>query len=230
MLALISASLAGLVAGLVHVFSGPDHLAAILPFAIEQPRKAVRIGLFWGLGHGLGVVGLGALFWAARAYFEVDTVSQAAELLVGVLLVGLGLWAIRRSRKFVVHTHPHDHDEGEHAHPHVHVDDPTVGCALHARIGAHQKHQHSSFGIGFVHGLAGVGHLVGAGPLVALSGAAAGGYLASYLLGGIAAMVGFATLASTVSKKPTWIPRSLLASGVMSVGLGIFWVLSFAVA
>ena len=37
---------AGIIAAMLHVISGPDHLAAVTPFAIESKRKAWKIGLF----------------------------------------------------------------------------------------------------------------------------------------------------------------------------------------
>ena len=43
--------IAGIIASMLHVISGPDHLAAVMPFAIESKKKAWKIGLFWGFGH-----------------------------------------------------------------------------------------------------------------------------------------------------------------------------------
>lgn len=226
----IVAAFTGLVAGMVHVLSGPDHLVAVLPFAVDRPARALRVGLFWGLGHGLGVLVLGLVFLAAQAYFDLDAISQAAEVLVGLLLIGVGLWALRRSRKLVLHTHAHDHDGDGHAHPHVHLDDPTVDDATHPSQGRHAKHSHSTLGFGFIHGVAGMGHLVGAGPLVALSGAAAGAYLVAYLAGGVVAMTAFAALAGQMIRRPRWVPRGLATAGVLSMGVGLFWVASFALA
>ena len=42
---------AGIVAGLIHVFSGPDHLAAIAPLAMKRQGRAWITGLRWGGGH-----------------------------------------------------------------------------------------------------------------------------------------------------------------------------------
>lgn len=230
MMALFIAALTGLVAGTVHVLSGPDHLVAVLPFAVDRPSRALKVGLFWGIGHGLGVVVLGLIFLAAQAYFDLDAISQAAEVLVGLLLIGVGAWALQRSRKLVLHTHAHDHDGDDHAHPHVHLGDPTVGDPAHPQEGRHARHNHSTLGFGFIHGVAGMGHLVGAGPLVALSGVAAGAYLGSYLAGGVVAMTAFAALAGRLVRRPHWVPRGLATAGVLSVGVGLFWVASFALA
>ena len=41
---------AGIAASVLHVISGPDHLADFTPLAIETRRKVWKIGLFWVLG------------------------------------------------------------------------------------------------------------------------------------------------------------------------------------
>ena len=50
---------AGIIAAMLHVISGPDHLAAVTPFAIESKKKAWKVGLFWGIGHLLGMLSIG---------------------------------------------------------------------------------------------------------------------------------------------------------------------------
>ena len=34
---------AGLIASILHVITGPDHLAAVMPFAVESKKKAWKI-------------------------------------------------------------------------------------------------------------------------------------------------------------------------------------------
>lgn len=225
----------GLVAGILHVVSGPDHVAAVLPFAVDKPKRALRMGVFWGFGHGLGVLILGALFLLLREAAPVERISEVSEILVGVLLVGLGLWALRRSRLVVVHHHGHDHDHDhaqghDHAHPHVHIADPTTEREDHAKVGKHAEHHHSTLGFGLVHGLAGAGHLVVASPLLAFGTGAAALYLSSYLVAGVATMSVVALLAARLVRRPTWIPNALRLTGVASIAIGLFWVTSFALA
>lgn len=75
----------GLLAGLLHVFAGPDHLAALAPLAVRDPAQARRLGLSWGLGHGAGVVVLGLLGIVARRLVDVEALSAGSERLVGFL-------------------------------------------------------------------------------------------------------------------------------------------------
>ncbi len=68
-------ALAGLVAGFVHVLSGPDHLAAIAPCAATRKARAWRTGVRWGVGHSAGVLGVGLLALLARHALPLDALS-----------------------------------------------------------------------------------------------------------------------------------------------------------
>ena len=107
--------LAGFVAGFVHVLSGPDHLAAIAPYAVEAKRRAWRTGVRWGLGHAAGVFGVGLVVLLLRDAFPVEAVSAWGERLVGFVLIGIGAlgcargaWArARQPRADGTHIHGH---------------------------------------------------------------------------------------------------------------------------
>ena len=74
MRAMLAATLAGLAAGLIHVLSGPDHLAAVAPLAGGRGR-AWRAGFLWGLGHSGGVLAVGLLALALRGALPIDALS-----------------------------------------------------------------------------------------------------------------------------------------------------------
>lgn len=103
------AALSGLLVETAHVAIGPDHLAAVAPLAIDSRRRhpAALVGATWGLGHGLGVLVIGLLGQVLKTGLSVDLVSTWAEPLVGVLLIGLGAWTLRRARRIVIHDHSH---------------------------------------------------------------------------------------------------------------------------
>lgn len=88
---------AGFAAGLVHVLSGPDHLAAVAPFAIGRRGRSWRAGLQWGLGHCAGVLLIGLLALFFRELLPLDAISSSAERFIGVLLIGVGVWGICKS-------------------------------------------------------------------------------------------------------------------------------------
>ncbi len=72
-------ALAGLAAGMVHVLSGPDHLAAIAPYAVTDKARSWRTGVRWGLGHSAGVLGVGLLVLVARHALPVEALSAQAS-------------------------------------------------------------------------------------------------------------------------------------------------------
>lgn len=96
---------AGLAAGFFHVLAGPDHLAAVAPMAADDDRAAWRAGFSWGIGHTAGVLLVGTLLVAFRELLPLEALSAWSERLVGVALLGVGLWGIWRARR--PHRHQH---------------------------------------------------------------------------------------------------------------------------
>jgi hypothetical protein len=174
--------LSGALAGVVHVLSGPDHLAAIAPLAIADQRRGWVAGCTWGIGHTSGVVTVAALAVLLRDVLpSVDLISAWSERLVGAALIAVGLWALRAGVR--IGTAPHAH--GPMTHEHVHV---QAGPVLTRRLG----HAHASFLMGVLHGVAGSSHFLGVLPALALpTRAAALGYIAAFGGGSIVAMAGF---------------------------------------
>jgi hypothetical protein len=205
--------LTGLAAGGLHVFSGVDHLAALAPIAVEDPSSAGRTGAYWGFGHGLGVVIVGAIGLALRSFVDVDAWSGWAEFFVGFLLVGVGVWALARASRLEIHGHPHEHDS--EAHQHIHSHDPGG-----------RKHLHAAFGVGIFHGMAGSGHLFGVLPALALPTGEAAVYLISYLVAAVVAMSGFAYVLGYFADKggPVWVRRLMYGSGSLAIIVGIIWI------
>ena len=99
------AALAGIAAGLIHVVSGPDHLAAVAPLAVDRDRPQWRAGLQWGLGHTAGVLLIGALLISFRELLPIDRISGAGERIVGAALLVVAVWAFARARSARPHVH-----------------------------------------------------------------------------------------------------------------------------
>ena len=157
--ALWAVLLISLLLGLRHA-SDPDHLAAVTTLiASEQDgsglRKAGSMGFSWGLGHGTSLVLIG-LPLALLGRYLPEPVQQAAETLIGGIIVFLAVRLLVRWRRGHFHAHVHGHD-GEPVHRHVHS---------HESDSSHE-HAHkvlrrtplSSYGIGLVHGIGGSGGL-----------------------------------------------------------------------
>lgn len=214
------ALLTGCLAGMAHVVTGPDHLVALLPVAADRPKVALKLGLRWGLGHGIGVLLLGALGWLAKTWIDVDGISSISEILVGITLVGMGFWSLRRALGVVIHTHSHDHEGDEHGHLHVHD-----AAADHDRPSAHGAHTHATLAIGFLHGTAGTGHLLGALPALALPTPQMIMYLTGYIVFAGVAMGLFGWIVGSVLKnrQPIVLKRSLFAVASLTLCVGFAW-------
>lgn len=214
-------ALAGLLAGSLHVFSGPDHLAAVAPLAVDVRRRAWATGLRWGIGHAAGVIFVGILSLLLRELLPVENISNWSERLVGVLLIAIGCWGIRKSMQ--IHAHDHDHNGERHVHLHIH------GASPHERTNAH-THQHTAFGIGTLHGLAGSSHFLGVLPAMAFPNLTqAIIYLFAFGIGTIAAMTLFssavATLASRISVRTVAGYRTVMrVSSGAAVVVGGYWL------
>ena len=218
--------LAGFAAGAGHVLAGPDHLGAVAPLAARSHQNAWKSGLRWGLGHTAGVLIVGVLFLALREVLPIDLISGWSERLVGVVLIGIGVWGLRTALGRRLHVHAHRHGAEHHAHVHVH--DPKTAHRP-ADPSPHQ-HGHAAFAVGTLHGLAGSSHLLGVIPALAFpTNAQALAYLTAFGAGTVAAMVCFAAVVGLVARGSTRqglaAYRTVLAvCSCAAVGIGLYWV------
>ncbi len=96
----------GLLLGLAHLVSGPDHLAAVAP--LTRGRRDWRVGLSWGLGHAVGVALVALALWAVGHAIALDQIGSLGERLVGLSLIAVGLWSLRRPEHFDSDHLPHE--------------------------------------------------------------------------------------------------------------------------
>jgi len=216
--------LTGIAAGLLHVLSGPDHLAAIAPLAVKRPNRAWLTGVRWGFGHASGVCFVGLLSLLLRGLIPVDGISEWSDRLVGALLIGMSIWAFRKA--YEVHTHEHLHDGEAHVHLHIHGKRrPHNAPKAHA-------HTHAAFGIGTLHGLSGSSHFLAIIPALALpSKTLAALYLLCYGLGTMVAMAGFAQGIGMFSAKfavERWYRRMMFACSGLALIVGVAWLSGYS--
>ena len=206
----VLAALAGLLAGLVHALSGPDHLSAVAPLVIGEPRRRWRMGLFWGIGHSFGVWAVGLLALALRGILPLEHLSSWSERLVGAVLIGVGLWGLRRA--FVARL------------PNVHPEQ--------ARRSQPERPGRAAVWIGSLHGLAGSSHILGLLPALALpSRGASLAYVMGFGLGAVMAMTAFSSAFGLVATRLTARgPRAyqaMLASfSAAAIVIGGYWLIS----
>ena len=224
-----SAVVLGFVLGLRHALD-PDHVIAVSTIVTSEPnwRRSSLIGSFWGLGHATSLLTLGGIILA----FKINITELAAsrlEIIVSVMLVGLGVYALRSARAgFRLHAHKHTHggatggEVKEHVHLHTH------------QPRARPVHQHTHllkfglrpYAIGLVHGIAGSGGL--ALLVMATAKTAAEGFLYMVALA-FGALVGMGILSGLLTlplsalrvRYETLHLRFQFLSGVCSVAFGL---------
>ena len=157
---ILTALLIAVLLGLRHA-TDPDHVTAVSVLTLSERtgggRRTSLLGLSWGAGHAatLLLLGIPVVLLSRQLPARVE---QAAELLVGVLIVALAVRLLVRWRRGHFHVHPHSHGELRHSHPHAHE---HSGGHAH---GFEHEHPHgealgrsplAAFGIGLVHGAGG---------------------------------------------------------------------------
>ena len=219
---------------MLHVITGPDHLAAVVPFAIESKKKAWKIGLFWGIGHLVGMLSIGVLFVVFKELIPVDSISEYSEQLVGLVLIGIGVWAIYKIfKKDKNHKHLHIHSENSpiiHAHKHKHSHEKSHH---HTHDKTIKQSNYASFSIGVLHGLAGIAHFLLFLPILSFDERLdAVLYIGGFGLGTLLAMTAFAFVIGKISSftkdehSDVFFKGIRLAGGLFALVIGIYWMLS----
>lgn len=194
---MLLAAAIGIWAGILHVVSGPDHVAAVAPLAGAGGRRPWAVGLRWGLGHSgaVALVACAALY--LRDLLPIEPVSAWSERLVGVVLIGVGAWGFHRS----------------------------LGRGLeHAHV---RPEPRAAFAIGTLHGLAGSSHLLGVLPALAQpTTAEALANLAGFTAGTVGAMAALAASIGGLgsSLAPAWRRRFSGLLSAAAVGTGVAWL------
>ena len=212
-------AITGALAGIFHVLSGPDHLAAVAPLAAADRERGWMAGWSWGFGHAAGVVTVAVTAILLRDLLPpIDVISQWSERLVGAALIGVGLWALRRGATIAPARHVH----GALAHNHLHV---QSGPRWLRRLG----HAHASFYLGVLHGVAGSSHFFGVLPALALpSRSAALTYIGAFGIGTVCAMTIFAAVIGTAGTRlrpGTLAHRGMmLTAAALALSVGGWWL------
>lgn len=231
--------LVALLFGLRHA-TDPDHITAVAALVLgerhERARRAARLGLAWGAGHGTSLLGFG-LPVVAFGPFLPDAAERAAETAIGVSIVLLALRLLLRWRRGVFHSHAHPHDGVWHAHPHAH--ERPHPDATHPGAGNERGHTHDHgerlrrtpfgvWGVGLLHGIGGsaaAGVLTAAAlPTRTTAATALFVYAAATALamGGLTAGLGSALGRHAVAR---WLPVVAPVIGIASLLFGVWYAL-----
>ncbi len=233
-LTLMMIFITGFIASVAHVVTGPDHLAAVTPLAIDSHKKSWMIGMSWGIGHTLGILLIGLLFLLFKEVLPIETISKHSDKIVGFLLIGIGSWALLKI--YIRHTHgnrPHTHFHTQpflyaHIHRHTHKDSPGHE---HKHIGNIRQNLITALLIGIIHGFAGFSHLFALLPSLALPTiwmsviyiiAFAAGTITTMIL--FAFILGLVAFQSVLKDKQTFLKWFTVTGGLLAILVGIIWI------
>lgn len=214
--------------GLRHA-TDPDHLTAVIVLmqaSGERKRAAsaaAGIGLAWGSGHATTLILLGLPIILFQQYLP-EAVQSGAEVLVGVMIIGLAVRLLVRSYRTRVHAHEHRHGEVVHVHLHVHE---LTDRHRHLHPGSVSRSGHQAYAVGLIHGVggtAGIGVLLLAAIPNAVQGAIALVLFAGFTALSMAAatmLFGMALSGRALQRHEQLTP----ALGVLSLAFGVWYVL-----
>jgi high-affinity nickel-transport protein len=226
----------------------PDHVIAVSTIVSRERSvaKAASIGILWGLGHTLTILGVGAaiiLFGLAIP----ARIGLTMEFCVGLMLILLGVLNLTGAMKWMSEKFSPAHPKiaGEHAHVHEHH--AKLHFHWHSHGGASEHHAESlappqslkrfaglggyqalrPLFVGIVHGLAGSAAVA----LLVLSAIRDPKWAVLYLLiFGVGTIAGMMLITSVIALpfsfagyRFAWLNRGLITgSGILSLAFGLF--------
>ena len=216
---ILTSSGLGSLLGVRHALE-PDHLAAVSTL-VARDRAGVRaalLGAWWGLGHTLSLVVVGAVLVALRTEMP-PRVADLFEFLVAVMLMALGVRAIVQAARMGPGGPAYLHQRRLSVHQHG-------GLPVHVHIGSWTFARRPLL-IGAIHGLAGSGALTA---LVLATLPTATAQLAYMALFGLGSTAGMAALSGLVGWPiARWAAREGVGRGLsflvgcVSTGIGVVW-------
>lgn len=227
--------LMGILAALLHVWTGPDHLAAVTPLVFDSKKDHWKIGASWGLGHLLGMLLIGFLLYLFKDYIPVESISKYSEQIVGVILIGLGIWAFYRMKS--------EHAKHHHTHPHTHAGEFQDFVHVHHHTHENHTHEHphpenakqnlwTAMSVGIIHGFAGISHFLLMLPALAFQTKwESGQYILGFAFGTVGAMVLFSLIIGKFHHlNPNQHSHNIFKNlrfwgGTVAIGVGIFWII-----
>jgi len=243
----------GFFLGMRHA-TDPDHVIAVTTIVSNQRNsmRAALIGAFWGVGHTLTILVVGAGIILFNLVIPVR-VGLSMELSVAVMLIILGLWNVagflrsvpaasvpagsiqNHETEKIIHAHPHSHGDFVHNHLHTHQHQSHSGSPedipldwMDRVFGKVSLYQYlRPLVVGIVHGLAGSAAVA----LLVLTTIRNVHWAVAYLLiFGVGTIAGMMLITMSIASAFTMMGRGrekfsrrlALASGLLSLGFGLF--------
>ena len=224
----------------------PDHVIAVSTIVSRQNKigRAALTGIFWGVGHTLTIIGVGAAIILFGLVIPAR-IGLSMELSVGLMLVLLGAMnvsAFLRSARAVdrgkagarVEIHHHAHGDYIHSHahgkdsaPHPHSPEKTPLARMDTILGGVGIYRVlRPLLVGVVHGLAGSAAVA----LLVLTTIHEPRWAVAYLLVfGLGTVAGMMLITMSIAsaftffgrRYPNFTPQLALASGLISLAFGL---------
>jgi high-affinity nickel-transport protein len=247
MVSLLSIIALGFFLGMRHA-TDPDHVIAVTTIVSRQRsiRRSALIGAFWGLGHTLTILLVGAAIILFKLVIP-PRLGLSMELCVALMLIVLGMMNVvsflrsapgadleRGGSSTSTHSHAHRHGDYIHSHPHRHVPerhghrpDQTPLAYLDRMFGRVGFYNYiRPLVVGIVHGLAGSAAVA----LLVLTTIRSSNWAIAYLLVfGIGTIAGMMLITMSIASTLHLFAGShrfsrglAMASGLLSLAFGIF--------
>lgn len=211
---MILLAIAALGLGALHSCA-PDHLATVSLFVQRSPspRRALAIGVRWGLGHSLPIAVCALLLTTIRLTLS-PAVQLIADRVASIVLIGLGVLAVNRAVRVT-------RNRGR-------VATVSIASRTHGSVVGHQVPD-AALAMGVVHGLAGTGTVVATWPL-ALPTITVMIFLVSFSAGTVLSMATFSYMAGHMTRQAErrseqTLCLMLVVSGLTAIGVGILWII-----
>ena len=213
--------------GLVRAIDA-DHAVAVSTFVSGRPALplAFQFGFRWALGHSIAVIVAGGVLLASGLTLSPQF-GDWAERIVGVMLIGIGIWSLRTLRNLHVHG-PDAH--ADQARLHLHPAGPGHAGAGAPRHASQHNHPRGVLLVGLIHGLAGTTGAVALVPIALMPDWRAGLlYLLIFCLGVMGGMTAFALVLAQAIRTATsgslaWGRRIAALVATLSIVTGIVWL------
>jgi uncharacterized membrane protein YfcA len=213
--------------GILHILSGPDHIAAIITISANKGYKAFIIGAKWGIGHAIGLLIIFAVLLTIDA--EILYKTKIAEWIVGCFLVLLGFHGFYKIRNYnkLIGSYENNESIEDNKDNEIQSNNNNNKKSIYVYIITLSKEKLLSLITGILHGLAGTGGVLGVLPAILIENKEkSAAYLTTFCISGIITMSIFSAIWGEISKKATRKLGKIIlgTSSLLSVIIGFLWI------